>query len=85
MLERNGLIPHGEPKGGMFVWAEVPGIGDATRLASDASERGIMMAPGSIFRPQTQPSPCIRFNVAYALDPRLERYLGEALPRIVGN
>lgn len=85
MLERQGVKPHGEPKGGMFVWAEIPGIGDATRLASDAAEQGIMMAPGSIFRPQTQPSPCIRFNVAYALDPRLERYLGEALPRIVGN
>lgn len=85
MLERKGLKSHGEPKGGMFVWAEVPGIGDATRLASDAAEQGIMMAPGSIFRPQPQPSPCIRFNVAYALDPRLERYLAEALPRIVGR
>jgi hypothetical protein len=26
-----------------------------------------------------QPSPWLRFNVAYALDPKLERFLGEAL------
>ncbi len=85
MLERSGLILHGEPKGGMFVWAEVPGIGDAGQLASDAAASGIMLAPGSIFRPQQQPSPCLRFNVAYALDKRLERYLGEALPRLAGR
>lgn len=83
MLERSGLKPHGEPKGGMFVWAEVPGIGDAARLASDAAAQGIMLAPGAIFRPQQQPSPFLRFNAPYALDRRLERYLGEALPRIV--
>lgn len=84
MLERSGLKPHGEPKGGMFVWAEVPGLGDAACLASDAAGAGIMLAPGSIFRPQQQPSPFLRFNVAYALDKRLERYLGEALPRLAG-
>ena len=44
-----------------------------------------MLAPGAIFRPQQQPSPFLRFNAAYALDKRLERYLAEALPRIVGN
>lgn len=85
MLERTGLAPHGEPKGGMFVWAEVPGIGDAAQLASDAAAQGIMLAPGSIFRPQQQPSPFLRFNAAYAMDKRLERYLAEALPRIAGN
>jgi len=26
-----------------------------------------------------QPSPWLRFNVAYALDPRLQRFLGETL------
>jgi len=84
MLERVGLAPHGEPKGGMFVWAEVPELADATRLAGDAAGHGIMLAPGSIFRPQQQPSPFLRFNAAYALDRRLERYLADALPRIAG-
>ncbi|MQY51534.1 PLP-dependent aminotransferase family protein [Rhodocyclus gracilis] len=81
LLERCGMRIDTEPKGGMFVWARTPGISDATPLARRAADAGIMLAPGSIFRPQTQPSPWIRFNVAYATDPRLERFLGEALGR----
>ena len=52
---------------------------DSAALASRASKEGIMLAPGNIFRPQMQPSPWLRFNVAYALDPRLERFLGARL------
>ncbi|MFZ2854783.1 MAG: PLP-dependent aminotransferase family protein [Rhodocyclaceae bacterium] len=78
LLERCGLSIHAEPKGGMFVWAAAPGVNDAARLASDAAQAGILLAPGNLFRPQMQPSPCLRFNVAYAPDVRLERFLGEA-------
>lgn len=81
LLERSGLSIYAEPKGGMFVWAEAPGIQDSARLASVAAEAGIMLAPGNIFRPQMQPSPWLRFNVAYSLDPRLERFLGESITR----
>ena len=77
MLERVGLNVYAEPEGGMFIWAAVPGLTDSAALASRASKEGIMLAPGNIFRPQMQPSPWLRFNVAYALDPKLERFLGE--------
>lgn len=77
MLERSGLSIYAEPKGGMFVWAAIPGLADSAVLASRAVREDIMLAPGNIFRPQMQPSPWLRFNVAYALDPRLERFLGE--------
>ena len=77
MLERLGLTIYAEPKGGMFVWAAIPGLVDSAALASRAVKAGIMLAPGNIFRPQMQPSPWLRFNVAYALDPRLERFLDE--------
>ena len=79
LLEKTGLNIYAEPKGGMFVWAEAPGINDAAQLATQAARAGIMLAPGNIFRPQMLPSPWLRFNVAYALDPRLERFLGDAL------
>ena len=79
LLEKLGMKINAEPKGGMFVWARAPGISDSTRLASLGSQSGIVLAPGHIFRPQMQPSPWLRFNVAYALDPRLERFLGERL------
>ena len=79
LLERSGLAPYAEPAGGMFVWAEAPGVGDSAQLATQAARAGIMLAPGNIFRPQMQPSPWLRFNVAYSLDPRIERFLGETL------
>ncbi|MEI7430563.1 MAG: PLP-dependent aminotransferase family protein [Betaproteobacteria bacterium] len=79
LLEKSGMKIYAEPKGGMFVWAAVPGLQDSARLASQAAQSGILLAPGNIFRPQMQPSPWLRFNVAYALDPKLERFLGEAL------
>lgn len=79
MLERSGMKVYAEPEGGMFVWAEVPGIPDSVHLAELASQSDIMLAPGNIFRPQMQPSPWMRFNVAHAADPRLERFFGETL------
>lgn len=78
MLERCGMKIYAEPKGGMFVWAEAPGVTDAAKLASQATKDGIMLAPGNIFRPQMQPSPWLRFNVVHSLDPRLEAFLKQA-------
>jgi len=85
MLERSGLNIYTEPKGGMFIWAAVPGLTDSAALASQAAKVGIMLAPGNIFRPQMQPSPWLRFNVAYALAPQLERFLGERLASLHGD
>lgn len=79
LLEKSGMHIYAEPEGGMFVWAEAPGIADAAQLATQAARASVMLAPGNIFRPQMQPSPWLRFNVAHALDPRLERFLGESL------
>lgn len=79
MLERVGLEIYTEPKGGMFAWAKVPGIEDAAALADRAAREDILLAPGKVFRPQMQASPWLRFNVAYARDKRLERFLGQAL------
>ena len=81
LLEKSGMRIYAEPAGGMFVWAEAPGFIDSARLASQAAQSGIMLAPGNIFRPQAQPSPWLRFNVTYALDPKLERFLGETLAK----
>lgn len=79
MLDRLGLRLQAEPNGGMFAWASVPGIDDAAPLASRGAKAGIMLAPGGVFRPQMQPSPYLRFNVAHSTDPLLEQYLAEAL------
>ncbi|AYH44617.1 PLP-dependent aminotransferase family protein [Azoarcus sp. DN11] len=78
MLERSGFTEFAEPAGGMFVWARAKGREDVAKLASQAAAEDIMLAPGHVFRPQLQPTPYLRFNVAYAQDPRLERFLSRA-------
>lgn len=81
MVERVGLEVYLEPKGGLFIWARPPGLEDVAEIASRAAEQDIMLAPGKVFRPQMQPSPWMRFNVAFSVAERVERFLGEALGR----
>ena len=81
MLERSGFSVFAEPAGGMFVWAKARGLQDAARLGSQAAAEDIMLAPGHVFRPQMQATPYLRFNVAYAQDPRLERFLDRVANR----
>jgi DNA-binding transcriptional MocR family regulator len=79
MLERVGLQADPEPAGGVFVWARIPGLTDSSELARLAARENIVLAPGSVFRPQGQPSGYLRFNVGFSDDPRLERFLARAL------
>lgn len=81
MLERIGLKPEPEPKGGPFVWARVPDLADTAELARRAARDNILLAPGNVFRPQNQPSGYLRFNVGFCDDPRLERFLAQALEK----
>ncbi|MDQ7990648.1 MAG: PLP-dependent aminotransferase family protein [Candidatus Dactylopiibacterium sp.] len=82
MLERVGLTPFIAPQGGVFIWARMPGLDDAVALAASAARESIILAPGTLFRPQSQASPLIRFNVVYANDVRLERFLARALDKL---
>lgn len=75
MVERLGLQPFIAPAGGMFMWLRLPGLDDSAEFAARAAQDNIFLTPGSLFRPQNQASPCIRLNVAYAADVRLERFL----------
>jgi len=46
-----------------------------------------MLAPGAVFRPNLEPSPWMRFNVALCSDPRLQKFLqkisGTRLPSAI--
>ena len=79
MLERVGLKPDPEPRGGPFVWARVPGLADTADLARRAARDNIVLAPGNVFRPQNQPSGFLRLNVGFCAEPRLERFLADAV------
>lgn len=74
-FERIGMPLFVEPGSGMFLWARFPHIEDALALAKNASDHGIVLAPGTVFRPHLQRSPWMRFNVTTCDDPRLHRWL----------
>lgn len=74
-FERIGLELFTEPEAGMFLWARFPQVNNAVALAKSASNHGIMIAPGVVFRPHLQPSPWMRFNVTACDDPHVHRWL----------
>ena len=74
-FERIGLELFAEPADGMFVWARFPHIDDSLALAEASRRDGIMLAPGSVFRPHLERSPWMRFNVAICEEPRVQHSL----------
>ena len=78
-LARLGLDVETEPHAGMFVWADC-GC-DTELLARAAADRGMLLAPGTLFSPVQAPSTRLRFSVAMAENrhawPMLERLLDE--------
>jgi DNA-binding transcriptional MocR family regulator len=79
-LENAGFLRFFEPHAGMFVWAKPEDERvDSLTLTQRALERGILLAPGHLFRPDQGASPWLRFNVVYGDNDRLFRFLQEAL------
>jgi DNA-binding transcriptional MocR family regulator len=76
-FERIGLELFVEPADGMFVWARFPHIEDSLALAETAQHKGLMLAPGTVFRPHLERSPWMRFNVAVCEEPRVQALLGQ--------
>jgi DNA-binding transcriptional MocR family regulator len=74
-FERIGLELFVEPADGMFVWARFPHIEDSLALAEAAQRGGLMLAPGTVFRPHLERSPWMRFNVAVCEEPRVQALL----------
>jgi DNA-binding transcriptional MocR family regulator len=64
-----------EPKAGMFLWARHPAVQNAGELAYKAAEQDILLGPGHLFSVDLEPGPWLRFNVAWAQDEALLRFL----------
>ena len=74
-FEHIGLELFVEPTDGMFVWARFPHVGDSLALAEASQRDGIMLAPGTVFRPHLERSPWMRFNLAVCEDTRVQAWL----------
>lgn len=77
-LEENGWQLFAPPVGGKFIWARVPHVDDPQQLIDCAASCEVTIAPGSYFRPHSEPSPWIRINAAYAQDRRAQAFFERA-------
>ncbi|MBP2296562.1 aminotransferase-like domain-containing protein [Azospirillum rugosum] len=81
-LGRLGLRMPIPPTGGYYLWGELPEGTEERALVRDAAERGIFLAPGSVFVPgKALAVPAMRINVAYAGDPRFIDFMRDQLGR----
>jgi len=69
-------VPY-EPHAGMFVWADCGR--DSEVVARIAADRGLLLAPGSLFSPTQTPSTMLRFSVAMIDNPSIWPVLGQVL------
>jgi DNA-binding transcriptional MocR family regulator len=60
---------------GQFLWAKLPSALDSATLGELARARGILLAPGEMFRPDSRATGHYRFNVAYADNDTLYEFL----------
>jgi DNA-binding transcriptional MocR family regulator len=63
-----GIEIFGDPADGMFLWVQVHA--DTDELAVACRDRGLLLAPGSLFSPHQAPSPWMRFNVTASKEAR---------------
>lgn len=78
-LAKLGIKPWVEPRGGMFLWCELPEGVDGADLAQRALAQNIVLAPGSVFSLNNTADRFMRFNAAQAQDPRIFEVLGTLL------
>jgi DNA-binding transcriptional MocR family regulator len=78
-LGEAGLAPIATPRGGMFVsagWPQAPTPAlNGRSVAALALKAGIQLAPNDFFMLREPGTVWFRFNVAYAADPALLRFL----------
>ena len=80
-FEDMGIEIFRQSETGMFVWGRVSGIVDSLPLAQNALRAGLLLAPGTVFRPSLEPSAWMRFNVAVCSDSSVRGSLKEVLER----
>jgi DNA-binding transcriptional MocR family regulator len=83
-MERYRLRPYALPEHGLFIWARFDDLEDTAALASAAAGHDITLAPGNIFRPHQEPSPWMRFNIAYCNDKEIFEYLARSVDELTG-
>jgi DNA-binding transcriptional MocR family regulator len=74
-----GLTPWVEPRGGLFLWARLPGELGAASIARYGLRNDVVFAPGDVFSLSDRGQSFLRFNVAQSAHPRIFEVLEEAM------
>ncbi|MBW7902688.1 MAG: PLP-dependent aminotransferase family protein [Rhodocyclaceae bacterium] len=64
------------PRGGYFVWLELPPGADALAIHRQALAQGVSVAPGPIFSAQREFRNCLRINTGHPWSPQIAGALG---------
>jgi len=91
-LERVGVAVPVAPTGGFYIWGQLPEGVEEAALVRAAADRGIFLAPGSVFFPERGENGgaegggglAMRINIAYAADPRFLDFIAEQTTRRAG-
>ncbi len=75
LFEARGVSMAFRPAAGMFLWGRLPSGDSVSKLWRSASARGVLLAPGELFRPDGRATPYWRFNVAHCDAPELLEFL----------
>ncbi|MGF7161514.1 DNA-binding transcriptional MocR family regulator [Rhodoligotrophos appendicifer] len=74
-----GITPWIMPRGGFYLWCQLPDGHDSTVIAGRCMEHGVVLAPGNVFSTSQSHGPFLRFNVAQMDDGRVFSALEQAM------
>lgn len=77
-----GIRPWLMPRGGFYLWCQLPEGIDSAELARLAVMQGVVLAPGNVFSVAQTAGHFMRFNVAQSRDPHVFEVLGQAMATI---
>ena len=78
-LAHLGIRPWAAPRGGFYLWCELPDRRDAADVARAALREDVVLAPGNVFSPSQSLRRFMRFNVTQMLDDRSFDVLADAI------
>lgn len=78
-LEELDIIPWLTPRGGFYLWCELPAGLDSAQVARKALAQQVVLAPGNVFSPQQSKKSFMRFNVSQMTDARVYDVLKNAM------
>ena len=80
-LNALGIAPWLMPRGGFYLWCQLPKGANSTDVAQRALRKNIVLAPGNVFSTAQSKARFMRFNVSQMADPSIYTVLADAMAK----